>query len=51
MTAAQVLMASSFFHVFTTRLLGGGDKLDVKGLVNAAIGACDCFATVDGLIR
>ena len=37
-TAAQVLMASSFFHVFTTRLMGGGDKLDVKRLVSTAIG-------------
>jgi len=35
--AARVLMASSFFHVFTNRLLGIAAKLDVKGLVGTAI--------------
>ena len=38
MSAAQMLMASSFFHVFTTRLLDQGGKFDVKGLVETAIG-------------
>ena len=37
-TAAKVLMAGSFFHVFTKRLMGGGGKLDVKRLVSTAIG-------------
>ncbi len=37
-TAAQMLMASSFFHVFTTRLMGGKERLDVKRLVSMAIG-------------
>jgi AcrR family transcriptional regulator len=38
MTAARMMMAGSFFHVFTMRLLGGEDKLDVKRLVGTAIG-------------
>ena len=36
--AARVLMASSFFHVFTMELLGGSEKLDVKRVVKLAIG-------------
>jgi AcrR family transcriptional regulator len=35
--AARVLMASSFFHVFTAELLGVSRRLDVKGLVRMAI--------------
>ena len=36
--AAQMLMACSFFHVFTTRLMGRRDRLDVRGLVETAVG-------------
>jgi AcrR family transcriptional regulator len=31
-TAATVLMASCFFHIFTSQLLGSSSKLDVKRL-------------------
>ena len=37
MASARVLMASSFFHVFTNRLMGMAARLDVKALVRAAI--------------
>jgi AcrR family transcriptional regulator len=36
-TAASVLMASSFFHIFTSKLLGYASKLDVKRLIDLAI--------------
>lgn len=36
--AAQMLMATSFFHVFTVRLLGGHDNLNLRELVKTAIG-------------
>lgn len=36
-TAAAVLMASSFFHIFTARLLGSANRLDLKRLVDLAI--------------
>jgi AcrR family transcriptional regulator len=36
-TAACVLMASSFFHIFTAKLLGSTARLDVKRLVQLAI--------------
>lgn len=35
--AASVLMASSFFHIFTTNLLGSNSRLDIKRLVDFAI--------------
>jgi AcrR family transcriptional regulator len=35
--AATVLMASSFFQIFTTKLLGSAKRLDVKCLVQLAI--------------
>lgn len=36
-TAASVLMASSFFHAFTSHLFGSGSKLNAKRLVELAI--------------
>lgn len=36
-TAATVLMASSFFHIFTSQLLGSASRLDVKQLIDLAI--------------
>ncbi|HTH53702.1 MAG TPA: hypothetical protein VL495_07110, partial [Edaphobacter sp.] len=36
--AARVLMASSFFHVFTEELLGSTGELHAKSLVRLAIG-------------
>jgi AcrR family transcriptional regulator len=36
--AARVLMASSFFHVFTGELLGEAGRLDVKRLMGMVIG-------------
>jgi len=36
-TAAAVLMASSFFHVFTSQLLGAQSRLDTKRLVAFSI--------------
>ena len=38
MSAAQILMASSFFHVFTICLMDRGGKFDVKGLVESVFG-------------
>ena len=36
-TAATILMASSFFHIFTSQLLGSASHLDVKQLIDLAI--------------
>jgi AcrR family transcriptional regulator len=36
-TAAFVLMASSFFHIFTSKLLGFAGKFEVKRLIDFAI--------------
>jgi AcrR family transcriptional regulator len=40
-TAAAVLMASSFFHIFTSKLLGSDRKLDVRRLIDFAIQSSD----------
>jgi AcrR family transcriptional regulator len=45
-TAASVVMASSFFHIFTSKLLGSDSKLDVKRLIDFAIQSSD--ATKNG---
>jgi AcrR family transcriptional regulator len=40
-TAATILMASSFFHIFTSQLLGAASHLDVKQLIDVTIQHCD----------
>jgi len=40
-TAASVLMASSFFHIFTAHLLGSISKLETKRLVDFTIRCSD----------
>jgi AcrR family transcriptional regulator len=40
-TAAFVLMASSFFHIFTARLLGSAGRFEVKRLIDFAIQSSD----------
>jgi AcrR family transcriptional regulator len=40
-TAASVLMASSFFHIFTSKLLGSSATLEVKQLIDFAIRSSD----------
>lgn len=37
LTAAGALMAGSFFHCFTSHLLGNNNRMDVKSLVALAI--------------
>jgi AcrR family transcriptional regulator len=37
MQAARTLMAGAFFHVFTEELFGLGGRLDVRGMVRAAV--------------
>ena len=37
--AAQALMSSSFFHVFTKELLGQNNRFDAKGVVRLVVGA------------
>jgi AcrR family transcriptional regulator len=36
-TAATILMSCSFFHVFTSNLLGSSSKLDLKKVIKSAI--------------
>lgn len=40
-TAASVLMASSFFYIFTSHLLGSPTRLDSKRLINFVINSSD----------